>query len=312
MLKKDKLVLNLRLFEGDGSGEGAVSAGTGENTAAAGQTKGRNPLAAVRYGKQAEAEEVQDATVQEPDTLVTTKSAEERAAEFEQLIKGDYKDLFDSRVQNIVQNRLKSSKAAEEQLNGLRPVLDLLSSKYGVDATNIEALSKAVDSDNSFWEDEAAKEGMTVEQLKEMHRMRRENEQFRRAQEEIERQKGIQQIQAKWNQESEETKRFYPSFDFEAETQNSSFIDLLKAGVDVKTAYEVVHKDDIIGGAMQFTAQEVKQKVVNDIQARGKRPAENGISSQAGVVTKKDVNSLTRKDREEIERRVMRGERISF
>ena len=169
-----------------------------------------------------------------------------------------------------------------------------------------------MESDNSFWEEEAAKQGMTVEQVKEVHRMRRENEQFRRAQEELERQKGIQQIQAKWNQESEEAKRFYPNFDFSAETQNPDFIDLLKAGVSVKTAYEVVHKDDIIGGAMQFTAQEVRQKVVNDIQARGKRPTENGVSSQAGVVTKKDVNSLTKKDREEIERRVMRGERISF
>ena len=310
MKKKDKLVLNLQLFDGEGAGDGAASAETGVNTAAAGQMKGRNPLSEVRYGKQEE--EVQDAAAQEPETIVTTKTTEERAAEFENLIKGDYKDLFDSRVQNIVQNRLKSSKAAEEQLNGLRPVLELLSSKYGVDATDVEALSKAVDSDNSFWEDEAAKEGMTVEQLKEMHRMRRENEQFRRAQEEIERQKGIQQIQAKWSQESEETKRFYPNFDFSAETQNPDFIDLLKAGVSVKTAYEVVHKDDIIGGAMQYTAQEVKQKVVNDIQARGKRPTENGVSSQAGAVVKKDVNSLTKKDREEIERRVMRGERISF
>lgn len=311
MLKKENLVLNLQMFDGEGSGEGAVSAGTGVDTAAAGQTKGRNSLANVHYGVQ-DAEEVQDATVHEAETLVTTKTAEERAAEFENLIKGDYKDLFDSRVQNIVQNRLKSSKAAEEQLDNLRPVLDMLSSKYGVDATDIQALSKAVESDNSFWEEEAAKQGMTVEQVKEVHRMRRENEQFRRAQEELERQKGIQQIQAKWNQESEEAKRFYPNFDFSAETQNPDFIDLLKAGVSVKTAYEVVHKDDIIGGAMQFTAQEVRQKVVNDIQARGKRPTENGVSSQAGVVTKKDVNSLTKKDREEIERRVMRGERISF
>lgn len=310
MKKKDKLVLNLQLFDGEGAGDGAASAETGVNTAAAGQMKGRNPLSEVRYGKQEE--EVQDAAAQEPETIVTTKTAEERAAEFENLIKGDYKDLFDSRVQNIVQNRLKSSKAAEEQLNNLRPVLDMLSSKYGVDATDIQALSKAVESDNSFWEEEAAKQGMTVEQVKEVHRMRRENEQFRRAQEELERQKGIQQIQAKWNQESEEAKRFYPNFDFSVETQNPDFIDLLKAGVSVKTAYEVVHKDDIIGGAMQFTAQEVRQKVVNDIQARGKRPTENGVSSQAGVVTKKDVNSLTKKDREEIERRVMRGERISF
>lgn len=310
MKKKDKLVLNLQLFDGEGAGDGAASAETGVNTAAAGQMKGRNPLSEVRYGKQEE--EVQDAAAQEPETIVTTKTAEERAAEFENLIKGDYKDLFDSRVQNIVQNRLKSSKAAEEQLNNLRPVLDMLSSKYGVDATDIKALSKAVESDNSFWEDEAAKQGMTVEQLKEINRIRRENEQFRKAQEEMERQKGIQQIQEKWNQESEEANRFYPNFDFSVETQNPDFIDLLKAGVSVKTAYEVVHKDDIIGGAMQYTAQEVKQKVVNDIQARGKRPTENGVSSQAGAVVKKDVNSLTKKDREEIERRVMRGERISF
>lgn len=311
MLKREELVLNLRLFEGDGSGDGAASAETGENTAAAGQVKGRNSLSQVRYGKQ-EGEEAQDAAAREPETLVTTRSAEERAAEFENLIKGDYKDLFDSRVQNIVQNRLKSSKAAEERLNRLQPVLDILSSKYGVDAANVEALSKAVESDSSYWEDEAAREGMTVEQVKELHRMRRENEEFRRAQDEMERQRGIQQIQAKWNQESEETRRFYPGFDFEAETQNGDFVDLLKAGVNVRTAYEVVHKDEIIGGAMQYTAQEVKQKVVNDIRARGNRPAENGIFSQAGVVTKKDVNSLTRRDREEIERRVMRGERISF
>lgn len=311
MLKKENLVLNLQMFDGEGSGEGAVSAGTGVDTAAAGQTKGRSSLANVQYGKQAD-EDAQDASVKEAEILVTTKNAEERAAEFENLIKGDYKDLFDSRVQNIVQNRLKSSKAAEERLNNLQPVLDILSNKYGVDATDVKALSEAVESDNSYWEDEASKQGMTVEQVKEIHRIRRENEQFRRAQEEVERQRGIQQIQAKWNQESEEAKRFYPNFDFELETQNPSFIDLLKAGVDVKTAFEVVHKDDIIGGAMQYTAQEVKQKVVNDIQARGKRPAENGISSQAGIVTKKDVHSLTKKDREEIERRVMRGERISF
>lgn len=53
---------------------------------------------------------------------------------------------------------------------------------------------------------------------------------------------------------------------------------LLRSGVDARTAYEVVHKDEIIGGAMQYTAQRVQEKVVNDIRARGMRPPENGGS----------------------------------
>ena len=305
MFSNTKLVLDLRLFEGEGAG-----AETGDTSAAAGQNNGRNDLSNVVYGKQAD--EVQDVAAKEPEVKVTTKTVEDRNAEFENLIKGDYKDLFNARVQNIVQNRLKESKAAEEQLKGLQPILDILSQKYGVDATDHKALSKAVEADDSYWEEEASSTGMSVEQVKELHRMRTENERYRRMEKEAQQQRGIQQIQAKWNQETEETKQYYPGFDFSTEIQNEDFSKLLKAGIPVKTAYEVVHKDELVKQAMIHTASEVKQKVVNDIQANGRRPAENGISSQSAVVTKKDVNSLTKRDREEIERRVSRGERITF
>ena len=291
-MKNNYLVLNLRLFEGEGSGD-AGSAASGVSTADAGQS-GRNP---------------QDAAATETKV---TKTAEERSNEFESLIKGEYKDIFDSRVQKIVQGRLKESKGAEDQLKNLQPVLDLLSSKYGVDATDAKALISAVESDNAYWEEEAANTGMSIEQVKELHRMRAENERFRRAEREAERQRGIQEIQTRWAQESEAAKQIYPGFDFATEAQNNDFTDLLKAGVDVKTAYEVIHKDEIIHSAMQYTAAEVKQKTVNSIQAQGRRPAENGVSSQGAAVTKKDVNSLTRKDREDLERRAMRGEKISF
>lgn len=313
-MRNEKLVLDLQLFEGDGASSEAVSgAETGAQAADAGQQKGRNPLENVRYGKQAEdLAEGQDAAAKEPEVKVTTKTAEERAAEFENLIKGDYRDLFNARVQNIVQNRLKESKAAQEKLDGLQPVLELLSSKYGVDASDIKALSKAVEDDDSYWEEEALKRGISVSSLKELKRMERENAQLKAAREQQERQARADQIWHDWMEQSERVKQIYPNFDFERETANESFTSLLKSGVDVKTAYEVVHKDEIIGGAMFQTAQVVKAKVANDIQARGKRPAENGASSQASVVTKKDVNSLTRRDREEIERRVMRGERIVF
>jgi hypothetical protein len=299
------LALNLRLFEGEGGG-----ADTGATTAVAGQeTNGRNDLSNVVYGK---GEDVQDVAAPEPEVKVTTKTTEDRSVEFENLIKGEYKDLFNARVQNIVQNRLKESKGAEEQLKGLQPILDILSQKYGVDAKDLKALSAAVEADDSYWEEEASSTGMSVEQVRELHRMRTENERYRRLEREAQKQRGIQEIQQKWAQETETTKQIYPSFNFDAEIENEDFSQLLRAGIPVKTAYEVVHKDELVHQAMIHTASEVKQKVVNDIMANGRRPAENGVSSQSPAVTKRDVNSLTKRDREEIERRVARGEKIRF
>ena len=96
------------------------------------------------------------------------------------------------------------------------------------------------------------------------------------------------------------------------EIKNPNFASLLRAGIDVKTAYEVVHKDEIIPAAMQFTAKTVEQKLTNKIIAGGARPTENGISSQSATVVKSDVSQLSKKDREEIIRRVRNGEKIRF
>lgn len=87
---------------------------------------------------------------------------------------------------------------------------------------------------------------------------------------------------------------------------------LLRNGIDVKTAYEVVHKDEIIQGAMAVTARKVRERVIDNIRAYGRRATENGISSQAGIVFKTDINSLTKAGREEIDRKVARGEKIKF
>jgi hypothetical protein len=104
----------------------------------------------------------------------------------------------------------------------------------------------------------------------------------------------------------------YPSFDLRAEMQNPQFVDLLRNNVPVRTAYEVIHKDDIIAGAMQFAAKTAEQKVTNKVIANGARPAENGNSSQGATVVKSDVSQLSKADRQEIIRRVQRGEKIRF
>ena len=130
--------------------------------------------------------------------------------------------------------------------------------------------------------------------------------------EEQNRKDNANKLYAQWMEQADSTKQIYPSFDLRAEMQNPKFLDLLRSNIDVRTAYEVMHKDDIIAGAMQFTAKTVEQKLTNKIIAGGARPAENGNSSQGASVTKSDVSALTRADRAEIARRVARGEKISF
>ena len=63
---------------------------------------------------------------------------------------------------------------------------------------------------------------------------------------------------------------------------------------------------------MQYTAKQVEGKLANKIRAGQNRPAEGAMRSQNAVVTKSDVSQLTKADRQEIARRVARGERIVF
>jgi hypothetical protein len=142
--------------------------------------------------------------------------------------------------------------------------------------------------------------------------MERENADLKRQMAEQERHENANKLYAKWMQESDATKAIYPSFNLQAEMQNPRFTDLLRNNVDVRTAYEVIHKDDIIHGAMQFAVNTAEQKLTNKIIANGARPVENGNSSQASTVVKSDVSQLSKADRAEIIRRVQRGEKISF
>ena len=303
-------MLNLQLFADGGAGAGAGVGGTAEGqgvteAAALPQTKGaKNPLADVKYGIQEEAPaaEVQVETVAQPD----------RNAEFEKLIKGEYKDLYDAKVQDTIQKRLKGQKDIVDKFNALNPTLEALYKKYGVDAGDVESLNKAIEEDDSYYEQEAIEKGMTVQQLKEIRKMERENAELKAQMEEAQRQENGKKLYAQWMQQADEAKKVYPSFDLKAEMNNPKFVDLLRSNIDVRTAYEVTHKDEIISGAMQFTAQTVESKLAKKIASNGARPTENGMASQSAAVVKSDVSQLSKADRAEIIRRVQRGEKIRF
>jgi len=295
----------LQLFAEGGEGGTGAGTPTGQTEAAPvqPQSKGaKNPLANVQYGTQEEPAAAGQESVNPDD----------RALQFDALIKGEYKDLYEERLKDTISKRLKGTEETVRRYDALSPVLGLLAQKYGVDANDVEALSKAIEEDETFYEDEALEKGMTVEAVKNMRKMERENAELKKAMEQRESEKRAHETYSKWLKEAEELSQFYPSLNLEAELQNPKMRRYLLSGVPMKDAYEAVHLNDIIGGSMQYAAQRTAEKVANHVASGMKRPQEGAIGNQAPVVTKRNVSQLTKADREEIIRRANRGEKIGF
>lgn len=308
-------MLNLQLFAegGAGAGDGGTAQGQGVTAGAASQqTKGAksNPLADVKYGIQPE-ESAPAAEVQKT-TEVPTEAPVDLSAEFEELIKGKFKDQYNARVQDTIQRRLKGSKETVDRYNALAPTLEIMAKKYGVDATDAEALAKAIADDDSYFEQEALERGIPVKELKAIKKIERENESLRRQEQDRKNREAADQLYADWMRQEQALKQIYPNFDLKTELKNPVFANLIQNNVTMDAAYVAIHKDEIIPAAMQVTAQNVEKKIVNKIAANGTRPSENGMGSQASAVVKSDVSKLTKYDIDEVARRVARGERVTF
>lgn len=330
----DYINIDLQLFAdgGDGGATGAADAGVdtaasaaeGQNRAddrrVASGRRGRkeNPLANVRYGVQREEPAQQKAPAQQAaQTEVAEQEGQEEHAEtFEDLIKGKYKADYDQRVQATIRDRLKGS---NERMNKLNPIIEAVAQRYGMDTSDLDkldldALSQKIAGDTSQYEKESLETGIPAETIAKVKRLEQIEAQQARDAKAAREQAAIEQHYNSLMQQGEQLKALYPGFNLDAELQNPAFVRLTApgVGVDVRTAYEVVHREEMRGAEMQFAAQKSAQKIAASVQANARRPAENGMSGSTGAVTKSDPSTLTKADRAEIKRRVARGEKIYF
>ena len=327
MLKFKLIDVNLSLFDGAsaggaagtgtaGTGEGA-SEGTSNATADLTQKNGSShrssrrsgDLSNVVYGKQ---QTETPAAEGKADVTTTSDTLEQKRQSFEELIKGEYKDMFTERTQAIINDRFKQTKALEGQLSAQKPVIDMLMDRYGIDDGDIGKLSKALENDDAYWEAGAEEAGLTVEQYKLVQKLQRENAELTRS---IRMRQGAEQANqqvAEWNRQADEAKNVYPQFDFKSELGNRDFVQLLRNGIPVQRAYETVHFDELMNGAAQTAAINAEKNTVAKIKNKSSRPAENGTSSSSSAIVKSDVSNLTKADRAEIARRAAKGEIISF
>jgi len=227
-------------------------------------------------------------------------------------VNGEYKDIYTEETQRIIDRRFRETRNLEQQVGQYQPVIDMLMQRYQIGDGDMGKLSQAIENDDAYWSEAAEEAGMSVEQYKQFQKLQRENEALLRQQRQRQNDQRAQQQLQQWYGEAEQVKGLYPSFDLNAEVKNPQFLSMLRAGVPVQHAYEVVHMDQIKAGVAAMQAKATEKQVVDGIRAKGARPQENGTTSQGAFIVKDDVSKLSKRDRAEIIRRAARGEHIEF
>ncbi len=245
-------IFSLQLF-GEGGAGGAAAAGAGETTGEAPAAQSGD----AQNGRDAAAPDTSERTSQAAakapcPPMEASASEPDKTAEFEKLIRGEYKEQFTAKTQRILAQRFRENKAQTAQ----------------------------------------------------------SDEETRRAA--AQRENAAEAICRDWQRQSESLQATYPKFSLGSEAKNPAFAALLKAGVPLKTAYEACHLQELLGGAMQYTADQVAAAAAARFAGRAARPAENGTTARAGAVMRRDVSQLSRTEREAIERRAAHGEQIRF
>jgi hypothetical protein len=319
-------IFDLHLFEGDGAGAAPAAAGETAGEAAVTSNDGvledgtkMDSRLAARMEKLAQKRKARGA---DPLVNVPVKNAqaqEQPAAEpslddrWEELKKGEFKDQYGRDVQAAVQERFKNQKDANDQLKALEPMLKALRQKAGVETD--EELSKVILDDDSLYEDAAEEAGMTVEAYKQFKALQEEHD-ARKAQEEADAEQML--LRRHFDglaRQAEEFKKTFPDFDLMTELQNETFRRLTgpNSGLTLEDAYYAVHHRELAPQTMAYGIERAKSQISKAMQANSRRPNEGAMQGgQSSFNVSIDPRSMTKAQREKINERVRRGEKITF
>ena len=245
--------------------------------------KKENPLAHMKFGIQPE-----DAQTAEPQQ----QSTQERAS-FKEMIKGEYAQEAQAWLNEAMTKRFKAQDEMKQQLQQQQALLDKMARKYA---------------------EKAAEAGMPVGAFKQLEQVTEQRDALLAQQEAARQDAALRAHFGKLHAQGLELQKQFPGFNLLQEMQNPQFARMVspEMGVDVKNAYFAMHAEEIQKQSMEHAGQEAARALASSVRAGAMRPLENGIAGGGAVQAKTDVRSLTRAEREEINRRARAGQRIIF
>ena len=320
--------LRLQFFGGEGAsagassgaGEGGAQATSGENASAAAEQRLRelgvpSELAKKRASKFASRNPQANASNESATAVDSTKAPQEevktegsKPLSFDEMLNSnaDYRNAYNQQMQAAITERLRGEKAksqkANDALTAMTPAIEVMARKYGLDAKNMDynALAKAIENDDAYYEEKAMEMGTSVETAKRVDQMERE-----KARREAQDQMNIEQQRQRnyfisLNNQADELRKVFPNFNLQAELQNPAFARLVdpKIGISVEDAYYTVHRKEIQAASMQIATQKTAEMMSNAIASGSKRPQESGTMSQAPSVTTFDYRNASKEQRE--------------
>ena len=294
-----------------GSGEGGEGAETGVETGAADRTLedlGVPPEKAERF-RQRRAK-TQPVAAEQPEPEPVAEEAAPAAMSWD-----DFMQIPENqqRLQTMMADRgrkaTEAKNAAEATMQKLNPALELIASRYGIEAIDgqydIDAITRAITDDDSYYEQRAEDLGVDIQVAKQLEQANRERKMaearemaLRKQQEKQERDYQLQQHFMGMQQQAKKIQEIYPDFDLQKELQDPQFLRWTspEGGMSVEQAFYALHHDAILEQQADVIARKVKADTAASIRS-GVRPRENGSSAAAAVTSTPDLKHMTREER---------------
>ncbi len=208
-----------------------------------------------------------------------------------------------ARLQQMMSDRVsRVARDKTEYMEKLSPALELIAGRYGIKANDdgsydAEAITKAVQDDDSYYEQKAFDMGVDVETAKRIEKLEAEN---KRNEEAIQRQQREQQLREHFmqmQQQAQDVQSIMPGFRLEEAINDPAFVRLTspEVGMTVKQALWALHGDEIQQQSVNALAQRMKIDAANAIRS-GIRPRENG-NSTAAVSANPNLKSMSKEER---------------
>ena len=331
----NRIRMDLQLFaeggEGGGATTGAVETGAtavgaessaaGAATISAGDTLGngqqvQNAQVAAELNRQMKRHpELRQVYGQKPQQAPQAQAqpAEKTVQEkWDELKKGEYKELYGQDVQRAIQDRLKNHADLQKQLDALQPIIDAGKKIYGTEDT--AALLEAMNNDERLIqreEDEAEAAGMTVESLRTMRKLEEDNRRLTQMEQDSIQNQMLHNHYQKLVQQGEAMKQMFPEFNLQAELQDPQFLRLTspEVGLSVEAAFYAIHGKNVAAESMKAGMERAQKQMSQTIRAQGMRPVEGAAHGQGQPAAQApmDFRSMTRAERERFRSQVKNG-----